>query len=64
MRETAVLQFRAAAENYLAPNVASLRVLGCSKTVEWCHLNEYEEEVLMLTISLMYPGDMPWMALK
>ena len=33
MREM-FFNLRAAAENYLAPNVTSIRVLGCSKTVE------------------------------
>ena len=44
---------RAAAENDLAPKVANTRPLGCSKTIEWCDLNKYEEQVLMLTKSLM-----------
>ena len=40
-------------ENDLPPKVANIRPLGSSKTIEWCDLNEYEEQVLMLTKSLM-----------
>ena len=43
----------AAAENDLAPKVASMRPLGRSKTIEQCDLSEYAEQDLMLTKSLM-----------
>ena len=44
------------AENVPVPKVTNMRPSGHSKTTEWCNLNEYAEQDLMLAKSL---GDMP-----
>lgn len=44
---------RATVENNLVPKVASMHSLGWSNTINQCNLNEYIEQDLLLTDSLI-----------